>query len=56
MTAPPKDSHTSRFLFERLIQGPLLANRTVVRMHPPQKVMYRLTVWIAMPVASNTSR
>ena len=24
------DSHTSRFLFERLFKGPLLANRTVV--------------------------
>lgn len=32
LTKPlPQDSHTSRFLFERLLQGPLLANRTVVR-------------------------
>ncbi|KZP20588.1 hypothetical protein FIBSPDRAFT_1044840 [Athelia psychrophila] len=26
----PQDSHTSRFLFEKLLQGPLLANRTVI--------------------------
>ena len=25
------DSHTARFLFDRLLCGPLLANRTVVR-------------------------
>ena len=25
------DSHTARFLYERLLRGPLLANRTVVR-------------------------
>lgn len=35
------DSHTARFLYERLFRGPLLANRTVVSValpstpHPP---------------------
>jgi hypothetical protein len=27
-----QDSHTSRFLYEKCLQGPLLANRTVVRL------------------------
>ena len=26
-----QDSHTARFLFDRLLRGPLLAHRTVVR-------------------------
>ena len=30
----PQDSHTARFLFEQLFQGPLLANRTVVCIFP----------------------
>lgn len=31
-----QDSHTARFLYDRLIRGPLLANRTVVchTLHP----------------------
>ena len=28
---PQQDSHTARFLLEKLFCGPLLANRTVVR-------------------------
>ena len=29
----PQDSHTARFLFEELLKGPLLADRTVVSYH-----------------------
>lgn len=32
-----QDSHTSRFLYEHLFQGPLLVDRTVVCFTPPSR-------------------